>query len=133
MIKNTTKLISTFAALTLLSGCATIFSGTRQNIEVKVVDLHNKVLENSTCVIIDGNGAEYPIMSNPGSANVKRGGSLSVRCNKDGYTQKNMAVGDDFNVVTVVNVLFWPGFIVDGLSGAWKKYPSHYLITMEKK
>ncbi|XVN44021.1 MAG: hypothetical protein RCG16_08350 [Rickettsia hoogstraalii] len=50
---------------------------------------------------------------------------------KEGYKQLNIAVGDNFNSVTLINVLFWPGFIVDALSGSYKKYPSHYLVAME--
>jgi hypothetical protein len=72
-------------------------------------------------------------MSNPGSAIVSRSnGSLQVNCKKEGYIQLNTAVGDSFNSTTLVNVLFWPGFIVDAVTGAYKKYPSHYVVSMEK-
>lgn len=63
---------------------------------------------------------------------LRTSGGIQVQCRKDGYRQLNTAVGDDFNAVTLVNVLFWPGFIVDAVSGSYTKYPSHYLVSMEK-
>jgi len=120
----------------LFSGCATIFSGSTQNINIKVVESqNNELLEGIACTITDPSGGEYSVASNPAVVTgVRRGsGSLTVLCKKSGYKQLNVAVGDSFNNVTIVNLLFWPGFIVDGLSGAYKKYPSHYVVTMEKK
>ncbi|AIL65251.1 hypothetical protein NOVO_04345 [Rickettsiales bacterium Ac37b] len=33
----------------------------------------------------------------------------------------------------LVNVLFWPGFIVDAATGAVHKAPSHITVFMESK
>jgi hypothetical protein len=44
----------------------------------------------------------------------------------------NFGVGDSFNSVTLINILFWPGFIVDGVSGATHEYPSHISVYMKK-
>jgi hypothetical protein len=133
MTININKVIIPFVLSALVSGCATIFSGTTQHLQVKVVDsAKHELLEGSVCSVIEGNGAEIAITSNPGVVTVKRGENISVVCKKAGYKQLNMAVGDSFNAVSVVNLICWPGFIVDGLSGAWKKYPSHYVVTMEK-
>ena len=117
----------------VLAGCATIFSGTSQTINVKVVDSSNQqLLTNVSCAVSDGNGTTHSITTNPAAITVSKGnGALRVDCTKAGYKQLNMAVGDSFNALTVVNVLFWPGFIVDAVSGAYKKYPSHYQINME--
>lgn len=118
----------------ILTGCATIFSGTSQTINVKVVDTSNQqLLSDVSCVVSDGNGVSHSILSNPSAINVSKGsGAIRIDCKKAGYRQLNMSVGDSFNALTVVNVLFWPGFIVDAVSGAYKKYPSHYQINMEK-
>ena len=81
----------------------------------------------------DGSGASHVISSNPGQATVSKArGSIRIDCKKSGYTQLNMAVGESFNAVTVVNVLFWPGFIVDAMTGAYKDLPSHYVVSMKK-
>lgn len=116
-----------------LSGCATILSGTSQTIHVKIIDQNKYALNDVRCSVTDGSGGGYTINTNPGSVKVSRSrGSVVINCSKTGYRQLNTAVGDNFNAVTLVNVLFWPGFIVDAASGSYRKYPSHYLVTMEK-
>ena len=126
--------ISAAALLALtLSSCATIFSGTTQNIHVKVIDTNNNEVPNPHCVVYDGSGASHVLSSNPGEVNVSKArGNVRIDCKKAGYTQLNMAVGESFNGVTVVNVLFWPGFIVDAMTGAYKDLPSHYVVSMKK-
>jgi hypothetical protein len=121
-------------SLIVLTGCATIMTGTRQTIHLKMIDVaNNTMLSGVSCTFIDGSGNSYPIMSNPAQITVSTGsGSISVKCRKAGYKQANMAVGDNFNALTIINVLFWPGFIIDAASGAYKKYPSHYVIGMAK-
>ncbi len=127
--------LSWFLVLSLLlSSCATVFSGTTQDVNIKVMDsVEHEPLSGTTCKIIDANGAEYYLASNPGVVKVTRGnGNLSILCKKEGYEQLNISVGDSFNAISVANIIFWPGFIVDGLSGAYKKYPSHYMVMMKK-
>lgn len=117
-----------------LAGCATVFSGSTQTVNFKVVDGNGNLLPGAICTVYDPAGSRYALTHNPGSVVLSRGqGALRVECHKKGYHQVNTAVGDNFNPTTLVNVLFWPGFIVDAASGAYKKYPSHYLVTMEKK
>ena len=123
--------------LTILStGCATVTSGSSQNIAVKVIDSSSdgELMTNVRCTFTDGNGDRYVVQNgNPGNVSIPKGrGELSVSCKKDGYRQLNASVGDSFNKTALLNVLFWPGAIVDGITGAYKKYPSHYVISMEK-
>jgi len=122
------------AASVFLGGCATLFSGTTQKLNVKAVDAATGApLDLSYCTVVDGSGGSYMVASNPGTVVLSKSqGSLRIDCKKEGYKQLNTAVGEDFNKLTLVNVLFWPGFIIDGFSGAYKKYPSHYVVTMEK-
>ncbi len=125
----------TLAAAIAVSGCATIVSGTSQEIHVQVVDnANNQPLHGVACTVFDGGGASYNMSTNPATITVSKGnGAIRIDCKKAGYKQMNMAVGDSFNAVTVVNVLFWPGFIVDAASGAYKSYPSHYVVSMQKQ
>lgn len=118
----------------LLQGCATIFSSSTQTIQIKAVDNDTKeLIDNCACVVTDGSGGNYVVSSNPGAANVHRSqGAVQVNCRKQGYRQINTSIGDSFNATSLVNVLFWPGFLVDAATGAYKKYPSHYLVNMEK-
>lgn len=41
-------------------------------------------------------------------------------------------VGESFNKVVLLNLLWLPGFVVDTVTGAYKQYPSHYVVTMEE-
>lgn len=117
----------------LMSSCATIFSGTTQDLSIKVVDsTSDRPLEAVSCKVTDSRGYEYSVPSNPGSVNIKKGsGTLSIVCHKKGYRQVNMAIGDSFSAVAAVNILFLPGLAVDAITGAWKEYPSHYVVMME--
>ncbi len=134
IITSRLSLVLTLALSIALSGCATLFSGSTQTINVKIVESgSDNALEGVSCIVAHPNGNTWTLPGNPGILTVDRGnGAIQISCKKAGYRQLNMAVGDGFNAVTVVNILFWPGFIVDALSGSYKKYPSHYLITMQK-
>ena len=130
-------MIRTYIFLTsvfFLSGCATVLSASTQTIHIKAVDSsNNEVLKNVACIVQDPSGASHRMTSNPGTVAISRGsGELTINCSKSGYTQINTAAGSGFNAVSVVNVLFLPGFIIDAASGAYKKYPSHYVINMKK-
>ncbi|MDX1924170.1 MAG: hypothetical protein SFT91_02960 [Rickettsiaceae bacterium] len=117
-----------------LTGCATMFSGSTQKINVKVVDsASGNILDGAICTVTDGTMSQHTVAGNPGIVMVQRGSNgVSFSCKKEGYKQSNTLMGDSFNALTVLNVVFWPGLIVDGLSGAYKKFPSHYVVAMEK-
>lgn len=122
---------------TLLTGCfATVFSGSTQKMQMKVIDSKGDLVEGVRCVVRAPSGASYFLPSNPGTVVVQRGsGLLSVDCKKAGYGQLDVMIGESFNNVTLFNLVppFFPtGFIVDAVTGAYKKYPSHYVVTMEK-
>lgn len=121
------------AAVITLSGCATVFSGTTQTVHVQAVDsISHNLIAGARCTVIDGQGAELAVDSNPGNVVLTKGkGALNVRCAKPGYVQKQVGVGQSFNAWTIVNVLFWPGILVDAATGAIQKYPSHITVLME--
>ncbi|WP_316353331.1 hypothetical protein [Candidatus Trichorickettsia mobilis] len=118
----------------IISGCATVFSGTRQTLHIQAIDItNNDILEQARCTIMDGAGGSYYINNNPGTVTVARSsGPITVLCKADGYKQLNTSVGDSFNGASLINIIFWPGFLVDAVTGAYKKFPSHYLVAMEK-
>jgi len=134
MKNNILRLISSISIILSVTSCGTVFSGTTQPIHIKAIDVANNAdLEGARCVVLAGDSASYTVATNPGIVTVKRGaGDLQVTCKKEGYKQSTVLVGDSFNVVTLVNVIFWPGALVDLATGAYKKYPSHYLVHMEK-
>ncbi len=117
------------------TGCATLFSGTTQNINVQAIDSEtNTPLEGVFCTLTDGKGMKYKVPTNQGEVTVQKGKDiLKPECKKEGYVQSSAGVGESFDKIGLVNILFWPGFIVDGVSGAMHEYPSHVVVTMEKK
>lgn len=130
------KTVSTlWIGMFMLTSCATIVSGTNQNIYIKVVDsATNEALSDVKCTVRDSKGVTYVLNTNPGEIFVHKGnGPLHPTCNRDGYVQKSVATGDSFNAMTVANVIFWPGFLVDACTGAMKSYPSHMTIIMERR
>ncbi|WP_341764485.1 hypothetical protein [Candidatus Tisiphia endosymbiont of Beris chalybata] len=131
---NNTAKILLLSATFLLQGCATVFSGTTQPINIKVVESNtNALLADCNCIVTDGGGGQQVLATNPGVVRVSKAqGGVQVTCQKAGYRQLNTSVGDSFNATTIVNVLFWPGFIVDAVTGAYKKLPSHYVVSMQK-
>lgn len=133
-MKNIVKITAIGLCAVMLQSCGTVFSGTSQTINVKVVDQKTQeTVDNAQCIVTGSNGMAQPLNTNPGTVVVSRDSApLVINCNKKGYRQVNTAVGDSFNAVTLVNVLFWPGFIVDAVTGAYKKLPSHYVVYMEK-
>ncbi|WP_333022914.1 hypothetical protein [Wolbachia endosymbiont of Pentidionis agamae] len=84
------------------------------------------------CIIQSPSGADYFLKSNPGTITVQRwSGLLSIDCKKSGYNRLDTMVEESFNTVTLLNIIWWPGFAVDAVTGAYKKYPSYYLVVME--
>lgn len=128
------KITSMLAILFVISGCATVFSGTSQTIFVKAIDSATGAeLPRIGCTVLTAKGELLPVPSDLGAIKIsKSSGELQVSCKKEGYRQINTAVGDSFDAVTLVNVLFWPGFLVDLATGCHKKYPTHYVVGMEK-
>lgn len=134
-IKKNILLVGLFtAAAVLVSSCATIVSGSTQKLHLQAIDQQDKsIIPDALCSISDGKGNTYVVNSNPGTAIVNRGnGSLTATCKASGYTQKEVGKGTSFNAWTVANILFWPGFIIDGLSGSYSKYPDHITVIMSK-
>ncbi len=132
------KILKGIVAITifscLITGCATVVSGTTQPIHLQAIDSKtHEIIPGAMCTLTDSNGRTYVYNSNPGMVIVNKGqGALTAKCNRSGYRQKEVGVGQSFNAWTIANViLFWPGVFVDALSGAMQKYPSHITVLME--
>ena len=81
------KLLLLGSTLLLASGCATVISGTTQQVHVKVVDTNNNLLKNATCSVSNGS-ADYEFESNPATIMVNKNESLVIKCRDKGYKQK---------------------------------------------
>lgn len=119
MLKNTLA-----AALLLsLTACGTIFTGTSDNITVASNPPGTKVL-------MDG----LDMGSTPVTFTAKRkitAPTLMLR--KEGYRDRTIQMQNEVNIVALLDILFWPSFIVDGVTGGLMKYSNTtYNIDMDK-
>lgn len=129
---KTVTCISAILTTSLLTGCATIISGSTQNVNVQAVNaITHKTIPNAKCALTDAKNVTYPVPTNPGSVLIPRVyGGLNADCHAPGYYQQSVGAGSSFNAWTVADILFWPGAIVDAATGAAKKYPSHITVLM---
>ena len=122
-LRSMALLATTFA----LAGCATLFSGTSDQVTFNSTPQGARVL-------IDG--AE--IGSTPLTTSVKRSiGGASVTYRLQGYETRSFELGQEFNMTVIWNIFCLPGFWVCGgidvLSGAVMKYsPTNYNITLDQ-
>jgi uncharacterized protein YceK len=103
--------------LALLSGCASIFSGSTQTVSFRT-DPEGATVEGAdqTCVT-------------PCSLTLPRGGNSSVTVTKTGYLTQKITPVREFNSVSLWNILFLPGFIVDLATGAIHKMSPDDMTT----
>lgn len=119
MITNRFRIAAAFAAAVLLSGCATIFTGTRDAIAF------NSTPDGAT-VLIDG----IERARTPSTLRVKRTvGDRIVTLRLEGYADRTFVLGKEFNVVSVLNLTNVLGWGVDAATGALFRYSdrTHHL------
>lgn len=106
-----TKLLISLLCLTLaaIHGCATILSGTKQDLRI-----HSQP---------PGAHVEIGQLSGttPCTLSVPKGKRLNVIVSLDSQS-KLVPLSRRFDAVGLLNILVWPGFIVDAISGAIVKY-----------
>lgn len=110
MLRNLRVVLLMLAAFSFASsGCATIFSGTRQNISVQS----------------EPPGAYVQIgdlsSTTPCILAVRKGRRLDVVVTHNSET-KTVPLSRRFDAVSLLNIFVWPGFIVDAISGSIVKY-----------
>lgn len=95
----------------LLSGCATIFSGSSDQVEFKSMPEGARVEVNGVSV-----------GRTPMTANIKRNITApTVQLKLNGYETQQILMQNSFNAVSLLNIFFWPGFIVDAVTGTIMK------------
>jgi uncharacterized protein YceK len=107
-----------------LSGCATIFTGTTDNVTFNSVPSGAKI-------DINGNTVGRTPITIP----MRRGFTPpQVQLKLDGYESKNIQVQNSFNTVSILDILFWPAFIVDAATGSMMKYDIvNYQTELDQK
>lgn len=107
----------------LITGCASIVSGTRQQISI-----HSNV--NGALVTL--NGASLGLT--PLTAEIKKAKNQTLVIKKDGY------ITQELKLITKLNLAFWGNILIGGTigsstdssTGAWYEYsPNSYFINLE--
>ncbi|WP_217497463.1 hypothetical protein [Trinickia violacea] len=116
--------------MAMLSGCASIVSGTNQIVSVQTVKDGDQ-LDGASCKLENSKGVWF--IKTPGSVVVHRAyGDLSVRCEKDGIDPGLATVKSHTKGMAFGNLLFGGaiGVGVDVGSGAAYDYPTAITLSM---
>ncbi len=106
----------------LIPGCATLFTGTSDEITFETEPAGARVF-------VDG--IDYGVT--PATMDITRSGigDREIMLRLDGYEPYTFKLNKEFNAVSVINIFFWPGFIVDVATGAVTRYrPLGYIIDL---
>ncbi|SHG16448.1 PEGA domain-containing protein [Pedobacter caeni] len=118
------KILSVSAlSLTLLfSGCATIFTGSKQTVQINSVPP-------GADIEVDGLSSGVT----PAPVRLKKGFTgQTVTLKKAGFETKTFQPATTFNAVSVINLLFIIGWGIDAATGAMMKYdPKVYEMKLE--
>ena len=120
----------TLAGTSLVTGCASIVSGSNQVISVE--SLHQgKQVTGATCQLNNGKGTFY--VTTPGTVTVSRAyDNMNVKCEKEGLPTGMTTVKSNTKGMAFGNILFG-GFIgaaVDAGTGAAYDYPTLITVMM---
>lgn len=125
MTRGTFALISSallLATMTLLAGCATILNDDTQPVTFN---------SDPEGALVKVDGVAYG--RTPVTVPVPRKGwDKQVEISKDGYKSEVFTLKNNLSGSTFLNVLWWPGAIVDGISGRGGKYQSNITIVLEE-
>lgn len=103
--------IVTVLFLVSISGCATLFGNNSRTVHVNSDPA-------GASIYLDGN----PVGTTPGIVTIDSTWSNhNILLKKNGYEPRYASINSTFQPVTILDVLFWPTLIVDGISGNMMK------------
>jgi uncharacterized protein YceK len=106
------KILSLVIALFLMTGCATIFTGTKDRIAFSSTP-------SGATIYKDG----VEICTTPCNYKIKRSlNDTDVEFKLDGYETRLITLDKEFNLVSIINLGNLLGWGIDALSGAVMKY-----------
>jgi hypothetical protein len=114
-----TNLIGILLSLAMLSSCATIFGDNSDKITI-----HSKYPD--AAILVNGNQV------GTGSAvyDLPRGKTAVLTATKSGCSDISMSTDQTLAGITFVNLIFWPGYLIDAASGAIHKAGTlDYMLT----
>ena len=121
------KLITTFLLITfiIINGCATIFSGSSEDISLESDPPKAKVLLNGSTM------GKTPL-----TLKLQKGKNYIIEFIKDGYENKTLnmsySLGAGWLILDILSGLI--GIIVDAATGNWNEFEfTHYKAVMDNK
>lgn len=109
------------------SGCATITTGTSQNIAIATDPA------GADCTFTRNNQFLARVNPTPGAMHIdKSSADVSVVCKREGYQDTTGNIGSEFQAATLGNVILGGiiGIVIDAASGAGSKYPESISFTL---
>jgi hypothetical protein len=125
-----TRILPILAAL-LLSGCATIVSGTQQSLFIDTPHVNG-----AECKLNDSKNGSWYLKDTPGTVSVTKGnGPMHIVCSRKGYETTSISTDEDFAGATLGNIILGGGIgiFVDAASGAAQRYPDQIIVWMKPK
>ena len=95
-LKNVSA-VAAFIAMSMTTGCATMFSGTHQVVHVSTEP------EGCTVLVDDGRTSTTPC-----DLSMRRGRTHTLKLVKDGYRSRDVKLHSAFNYVSLANILVFP-------------------------
>jgi hypothetical protein len=129
-INSAFRIFCTVATFSILTGCASIVSGTSQVVSVETLQSAGRV-DGASCKLENSKGVYY--VTTPGTVTVHRAyGDMNVKCEKPGYPIGLALIKSSTKGMVVGNILFGGliGVGVDAASGAAYDYPVLFQIMM---
>ncbi len=121
-MKKITKYLSILSVLILLTGCATVISGTKQAITFESSP-------SGASVYLDGERVGVT----PFTDKLKKNKYSSFRIELDGYETVSRSIGKDVDLIALLSI-FWDLGTTDLATGsAWKYDRNSYFIELQKK
>lgn len=114
----------------VMTGCATITTGTDQGIMVAT----EKDIIGASCTLTDSKGNRSFIARTPGKTYMTRGNApLTITCTKPGYKITTLVLDEKIAGATMGNIILGGGIgiLFDATSGAAQRYPDNVIIWME--
>jgi len=123
MKHNISILSAAFLGFLYCAGCATIFTGTEDEIYIN---------SNPEGARIFVDGIERGVT--PDYLYIKRTiGDREITLELDGYEPRTFSLQKEFNPVSLLNLFVLPGFIVDAATGSIMKFqPKGYDISLDR-
>ena len=100
----------TLIMLTLLGGCASIAGDNSKVVQVNSKPAGAKVYANNV-----------PVGTTPTQISVNTWSPTLVTLKKPGYEDTSTQVNTSFQTIGILNILFWPGFVIDAATGNMMK------------